>query len=119
METACKNWFRRLKNDFGVEDKECSGAPKKFEDEELEALLHENSCQVQVEHTELLGVDHTTVLKCLKALEMIQKQGHWVPYKLKLRDVEWHLVMCEQLLQQQKKKGFLHCIMMGDKKWIH
>ena len=27
--------------------------------------------------------------------------------------------MCEQLLQQQKRKGFLHCIMNGDEKWIH
>ena len=37
------DWFGRLKNnDFDVEDKELSGAPKKFEDEELEALLHED-----------------------------------------------------------------------------
>jgi len=28
-----------------VEDKERSGASKKFEDEELEALLHEDSCR--------------------------------------------------------------------------
>lgn len=44
-ETTCRDWFRRFKNnDFDVEDKERSGAPKKFEDEELEALLDENSC---------------------------------------------------------------------------
>ena len=61
----------------------------------LEALLHEDSCQVQAELAESLGVDHTTVFKCLKALRMIQKQGHWVPYELKPKDVEQHLVMCE------------------------
>ena len=45
-ETTCRDWFRHLKNnDFDVEDKERSGTPKKFEDDELEALLHEDSCQ--------------------------------------------------------------------------
>ena len=32
-------WFRRYKkDDFNTEDKECLGQPKKFEDEEVEAL---------------------------------------------------------------------------------
>ena len=75
LEIMCRNWFRHFKNnDFDVEDKECSGTLKKFEDKELEALVHVDSCQVQAELTESLGVDHTTVLKCLKALGMIQKQ---------------------------------------------
>jgi len=60
-ETICRDWFRCFKNnDFDVEDKERSGAPKKFEDEELEALLHEDSCQILTEFAKLLGVDHTT-----------------------------------------------------------
>ena len=68
LETTYRDWFRHFKNnDFNVEDKGNSGAPKKFEDEELEALLHVDSCQVQAEHAESLGVDYTTVLKCLKA----------------------------------------------------
>ena len=80
---------------------------KKFKDEELEALLHEDSCQLQAELPESLEVGHTTVSKHLKALGMVQKQGHWVPYELKPRDVERRLVTCEQLLQQQEKKRFL------------
>ena len=79
-ETTCRDWFRRFKNNnFGVEDKERSGAPKKFENKELEALLDQNSYQTLDELAESLRVDHTTVLKCLKALGMIQKQGNWVP----------------------------------------
>jgi len=27
--------------------------------------------------------------------------------------------MCEQLLQGQKRKDFLHCIVTDDEKWIH
>ncbi|KAG5315036.1 MOS1T transposase, partial [Pseudoatta argentina] len=38
---------------------------------------------------------------------MIQKQGHWVPYELKPRDVERRFGTCELLLQRQKRKGFL------------
>ncbi|KAG5323649.1 MOS1T transposase, partial [Pseudoatta argentina] len=61
-DTTCRDWFRRFKNnDFQLEDKERSGAPKKFQDKELEQLLD------------------------LKGLGMIQKQGHWVPYELKPR----------------------------------
>ena len=47
----------------------------------MEALLHEDSCQLQAEIAESLGVNHTTVFKCLKTLEMIQKQGHWGLYE--------------------------------------
>ncbi|KAG5319588.1 FOXP1 protein, partial [Pseudoatta argentina] len=37
---TCRDWFRRFKNnDFQLEDKERSGAPKKFQDKELEQLL--------------------------------------------------------------------------------
>ena len=73
-ETTYKNWFRRFKNnDFDVEDKERSGSPKKFENEELEALLHEDSCQAPAELAESLGVDHTVVSKRLNIFGMIQK----------------------------------------------
>ncbi|GBP33999.1 General transcription factor IIH subunit 1 [Eumeta japonica] len=50
---------------------------------------------------------------------MILKQGHWVPYELKPRDVERRFLTCELLLQQQKRKGSLHRIATGDEKWIH
>ncbi|KAG5307607.1 MOS1T transposase, partial [Pseudoatta argentina] len=66
-DTTCRDWFRRFKsNDFELEDKERSGAPKK-----LEQLL--------------LQVDESTVSKRLKGLAMIQKQGYWVPYELLLQ----------------------------------
>ena len=39
-ERACQKWFARFKSgDFGLEDEERPGQLKKFEDEELEALL--------------------------------------------------------------------------------
>lgn len=55
LETIYRCWFRCFKNkDFGIEDKERYGAPKKFEDEQLEVLLHEYLCQMKAELVELL-----------------------------------------------------------------
>ncbi|GBP80370.1 Mariner Mos1 transposase [Eumeta japonica] len=101
-DTTCRDWFRRFKNnDFEFEDKERSGAQKKFEDKKLEELLDQDRCQT------------------LTKLGTVQKQGHWVPYEFKQKDVERHFLTCELLLQRQKKKGFLHRVVTGDEKWMH
>ena len=104
-ETTSKDSFRRFKNkDFDVKDEK---KKKTLWRAEL------------MSGTKSWGVDHTTVSKCLKALGMIQRQGHWVLYELKLRDVERGLVMCEQLLQRQKRKVFLHRIVTSNEKWLY
>ena len=42
-ERTCQKWFARFKSgDFVQEDEERPGQPKKFEDEELEALIDED-----------------------------------------------------------------------------
>lgn len=58
-----------------MEDEERDGTPKKFHDEELEALLYEDDCQTQNLLAEQLNVDRTTISKRLKAAEFIQKEG--------------------------------------------
>lgn len=66
-EITCRDWFRCYKNnDFDVEDKEHSGATKKFEGGGLEELLNDNSCQTLAKLAESLGVDDPTVSKRLK-----------------------------------------------------
>ena len=97
-----------------IEDRH-SGREKVFEDAELEALLEQDSCQNQEELARSLGVQQT-ISKRLKAMGMIQKQGNWVPYELKPRDVEQRLFACEQLLERQRRKRFLHRIVTGDEK---
>ena len=88
-EQTSQKWFIRFKSsDFGLEDEERSGQPKKFEYEELEALLDEDCCQTQEELAESLGVTEAAISKRLKAAGYIQKQGNWVPHALKPRDVE-------------------------------
>ena len=61
------------------------GREKVFEDAELEALLEQDSCQNQEELARSLGVTQQAISKRLKA--MIQKQGNWVPYELKPREM--------------------------------
>jgi len=118
-ERSCREWFQKFKNgDFDIEDKERSGRPKVYEDAELEALLDEDSCQTQEELALTLGVTQQAISHRLKSLGMIQKQGNWVPYELKPRNVERRFSTCEMLLARHKRKGFLHRIVTGDEKWI-
>jgi len=73
-----REWFQRFKNgDFKIEDWHGMAREKVFKDEELEALLHEDSCQKQEELVGSLRVTQEVISKCLKAMGMIQKQGHW------------------------------------------
>lgn len=52
-ERNCRDWVQRFRNgDFDFKDKERSDAPKKFEDEDLESLLDEESCQTLKELSE-------------------------------------------------------------------
>jgi [histone H3]-lysine36 N-dimethyltransferase SETMAR len=117
---TCEYWFRRFKtNDFDVSDKERSGAPKKNSDAELEALLDEDPCQTQTELAIALNVTQPAISQRLHSMGMVQKEGNWVPYELRERDLERRKTICEILLQRQKRKGFLHRIITGDEKWIY
>ena len=76
-ERTCQKWFARFKNgDFDLEDQECAGCPKKFENTELEALLDEYLCQTQEKLASSLEVTQQNISLRLKAMEMIQKQGN-------------------------------------------
>jgi len=88
---------------------------KVFKDAELETLFHEDLCQAQEELAESLGVTQQAISKRLKTMRMIQKQGNWVSYDLKPRDIERRLFTCEELLERQRR-GFLHRIVIEDEK---
>lgn len=106
-ERTCREWFQKFKNgDFDVEDKDRSGRPKIYEDAELEELLEEDSSQTQKELALTLEVTQQAVSHRLKSLGMIHKQGNWVPYELKPRDIERRLCLSEMLLARHKKRVF-------------
>ena len=61
-EQTCQKWFARFKSrDFVLKDEERPGKPRKFEDEELEALLDEDCCQTHEELTESLRVTQAAI----------------------------------------------------------
>ena len=100
-----------------MEDEERPEQPKKFEDEELEALLDEDCCQTQEELEEFLGVTQAAIWKRVKGAGYIQKQGNWDRHELKPRDVERRFCRSEMLLERHKKKSFLHRIVQSNRIW--
>ncbi|GFY11791.1 mariner Mos1 transposase [Trichonephila clavipes] len=119
-ERTCREWFQSFKNgDFDVEDQHGGGREKVFEDAELEAFLDQDSYQTQQELAGLLGVTQQAISKRLKVMGMIQKQGNWVPYELKPRDVERRLFACEQLLARKSWGYPGHASMSKAKPNIH
>lgn len=100
-ERSCREWFQRFRNDeFDVRDKEREGAPKKFNDEQLQALLDEDPSQTLKELSQVLNVNQSTVGKRLKAMGMAQKQGFWLPHLLTDKDIIKRSTICQLLYQR-------------------
>ncbi|GJQ78436.1 hypothetical protein Trydic_g11555 [Trypoxylus dichotomus] len=74
-------------SNFNVDDHPREGRPKTFGYAELEALLDEDPCQTQQELSSVLGVTRQAISKRLHALGMTRKQGTWILYDLKPRDI--------------------------------
>uniref|UniRef100_G1QFL4 Mariner Mos1 transposase n=1 Tax=Myotis lucifugus TaxID=59463 RepID=G1QFL4_MYOLU len=110
---TCECWFKGFKSDdFDVKDKERPGQPKKFEDQQLQALFDEDACQTQKQLAQ-------TISDGLQAMGKILKEGKWVPHQLNKRQMENQKVISKTLLQQHERKSFLHQIVTGNEKWIY
>lgn len=59
--------------DSSLEDHEHPGAAKKFQDENLQALLHEDPCQTQEQLAQKLNVTQKAISDRLKAMERMRK----------------------------------------------
>ena len=60
-----------------------------------------------------------TISRRLHAIGKIQKEGKWVPYELKERDIERRISTHEIFFDRFERKSFLHRIVTGDEKWIY
>lgn len=117
---TCEYWFRRFKSgDFDVEDKKRSGAEKKLDDADLQALLDENPCRTQKELAMELNVGRATISRHLHAMGKIRKLGKWVPHQLNEKQLEERITTCKKHLAAFKKHSFLHRIVTGDEKWVY
>lgn len=119
-ETTCRDWFRRFKDgNFDLSDKDRENRPRKFQDEELQALLDADNTQTQQMLAEQLGVTHQAISDRLKAMGKVQKMGKWVPHELNERQQETRRAISEMLFERHNRKSFLHRIITGDEKWIY
>ncbi|UYV66993.1 FARSA [Cordylochernes scorpioides] len=92
----------------------------KFEDEELEVRFNEDPTQRQKEFEQSLGVIQLAIFNRLKEIGMIRKVGNWRPYELKPRDIEHRFFFdVWAIIAPTSKRGVLHRIVTGDKKWVH
>jgi len=116
--TTCKNWYKKFREgDFNLKDKERPGQPQKFEDEELQYLLDQNSTQTEKELAVQLGVTQQVISIRLHKLGKIQREGRWIS-QLSQDNKERRYDTAMSLLSRMKKKDFLHQIITGDEKWI-
>ena len=61
-ERSCREWFQNFKNgEFHIKEKERSWRPKVYEDAESEALLDQDSCQIQEELARTLRVSQQAI----------------------------------------------------------
>nr|KAF6341432.1 hypothetical protein mMyoMyo1_011863 [Myotis myotis] len=105
---TCDHGFQRFKSDdFDVKDKERPGQLKKFEDQQLQALLDEDVCQTENQLAERLNVAQQTISDCLQAMGKILKEGKWVSHQLNERQMEDPRVISKMLLHWHES---LFCI---------
>ena len=114
--STIRKWFSRFcVGNFNLQDNPRPGPEKKFEDEELQALLNENPCQTQQELGKQLWVTQAAIVH---AIEKIHKEGEQVPNLLTKENKTRKVNICLNLLSRYKKKNFLHKVITGDENWI-
>lgn len=99
--THYREWVSRFKSsNFDVCNQPHPGAPKKFEDEELEALLQKicvKLCRNYQKYKMLiqrqLGNTYTT---------LSEKERNWIPHQLSERQQERRFVASELLIERDK-----------------
>ena len=82
--TECR-WFKG--SNFDLKDKELPEQLKKFEDEDLEALLDEDRCQILKQLSDTLNVTEMAVSEGLHNLGLVQKAENWLPHELSERQL--------------------------------
>ena len=105
-ETTCIDWFWRFKSDdFNLSNEDHGKPPKKCEGAELQAFLDKELTQTLKQLAKALGVDQKTISRRLHAIGKIQKEGKWVPYELKERDIEGWKSTCKIFFDRFKRKS--------------
>ena len=80
--TAC-GWYAKFKNEnFDFKVAPCSGRPIEFDKEQLNQLLHQNSCQTTRKLAKKMECFHTAIENHLYSMGKVQKSGERVLHAL-------------------------------------
>ena len=122
------NWAIKLFDRFkapdfdlstGLEDQPRSGRPKELGMEELEGLLDDDASLSTRKLAEVLGVDHSTIVRRLHELGKKLVVGKWVPHQLTEMNKIVRLNTCIELLARHNRSPFLQFILTGDESWVY
>ena len=118
-ERTCREWFQRFKSsDFDVKDRHDSEEEKIFEDSELEALLAALVPSAR-RVSKLIGIDSKSHFETTQSHGNDSEARKLGSVRVEAERCLTAFLCCEQLLQRQNRKGFLHRIVTEDKKLVH
>ena len=78
-------------------------------------MLNEDSTQTLKQLAKALRVDQGTISRCLHAIGKIQKEGKWVPYELKEKDIEGEKPLVKFCLIVLKENHFCIALLLAMK----
>ncbi|KFD47801.1 hypothetical protein M513_11351 [Trichuris suis] len=84
---AARKWFSCFREgNFDLSDIGRSGRASDFDEQRLNALVHEDPRQATRELAEKIGCGHVPVSRHLLSMGKVQKMGSWVPHQLSRDD---------------------------------
>ena len=117
-ETTYRDWFQRFKSgDFDLSNKDRGKPMKKFW-YRIAGIAGQRFNSNPKTIGKSIGSWLGNYFQTLTCDWKDRKEGKWVPYVSKEKDIERRKITCEILLDRFKRKSFLHCIVTGDEKWI-
>lgn len=122
-ESTARKWFSRFKEGcFDLNDASRSGRTSDFDEERLNALIHDNPRQSTRELADIMECDHSTIVRHLRSIGKVQKLGAWIPHSLTESNKTQRVAISTSLLSrhclaEQRHQSFLSRIITGDEKW--
>ena len=118
---TAQRWFKRFNEDnFDLEDKPRSGAPRKLNEGDLQAALDAEPSSSSRELAAELGVkSHQTVLNLLHQMDFVHKKPRQDPHELTEAQAAKRVEICSQLLNNPLNDRFWKRIVTSDEKWVY
>ena len=116
-ERTVRQWLERFRSgDFSLENKPRGRPATKIDNDELKAVVKEDTSQTTCALSDRFNVSIPTALDHLKQIRKVKKLDKWVPHELKEHQMGCRLETCCSLLSRQTTEPFLNRIVTYDKK---